>query len=155
MKLVYLAGPITGLDYEGATNWRQDAIKHLMDISGGNIVGLSPMRGKDYLIDEKTLAAEGYSETIMSSAKGITERDRFDTTRADALFVNLLGAERVSIGTMIELGWADANRIPIIVVMEKGNLHDHAMVNSVASFVVNSLGDGMEIIHKLFIEEIV
>jgi hypothetical protein len=34
-------------------------------------------------------------------------RDRFDATRCDVLLVNLLGAERVSIGTMMEVAWAD------------------------------------------------
>jgi nucleoside 2-deoxyribosyltransferase len=62
------------------------------------------------------------------------------------LLVNLLGALKVSIGTCMELGWADAARVPIIAVMEQsGNPHDHAMVNEVVGFRVEKVEHGLEI----------
>lgn len=113
---VYLAGPIAGLSYGDATDWRSQAEEWL---KRHDIVGFSPMRWKRYLAREIDLKASGYDEFPLSSARGITTRDRFDTMRVDAMIVNVLGAEKVSIGTCIELGWADAARVPIILAIEK------------------------------------
>lgn len=144
MSLVYLCGPITGLDYNAATDWRNKFKNNLVE----GIKTLSPMRGKDYLLKEKYLAALGYNETVMSTARGITTRDRFDTIRADMIVANFLGAKKASIGSMIELGWADANRVPVIVIMEKeGNVHDHAMVNEIAGFRVETVEEAAHIVN--------
>lgn len=144
---VYLSGPITGLTYVGATDWRDYA----KAVLAPEIDGLSPMRAKDYLAGEQALAAAGYSEKALSCAKGITTRDRYDTTRADLMLVNLLGAERVSIGTMIEFGWADAARVPIVLVMGDGNPHDHAMVREMAGFIVPTLDEGLDIVKAILV----
>lgn len=47
MKKVYLAGPISGQSYDGATSWREEAKEELS--SWSDIIGYSPMRGKTYL----------------------------------------------------------------------------------------------------------
>lgn len=138
---VYLAGPITGLSFGEATDWREAAITRL-GVHG--ILGLSPLRAKDYLLAETTLADE-YVDKVLSCQKGITTRDRFDCQRADILLVNLAGAERVSIGTMIELGWADSVRVPIILVLEPGSPHDHAMVREVAGWIVPNLQEALDV----------
>jgi len=93
---VYLAGPITGESYENVVNWREYAIDQLR-LSG--ITGLSPMRGKAYLSDEREIAND-YSDA-MSTTKGITTRDRFDCMRADVVLFNFIGVERISIGIVI------------------------------------------------------
>lgn len=128
----YLAGPITGTTYEGATSWRDSAIAKLAEVG---ITGISPMRGKDYLLG-KTTISDAYDEFILSTQKAIVTRDRWDRQRADVVLVNVLGATKVSIGTMIELGWADATRRPIILIVDKGNPHDHAMVRELVGFIV-------------------
>ncbi len=144
--LVYLAGPIKGLSYAGATDWRTHAAG-LLHIGG--IVALSPMRHKAYLRPEQDIA-DAYPLSPLSSQRGITTRDRFDVLRCDVVLANLLGAEAVSIGTMIELGWADAARKPVVLVMEpEGNPHDHAMVRELAGFRVPTLNDGLEIVTAL------
>jgi nucleoside 2-deoxyribosyltransferase len=92
------------------------------------------MRG---VIDDKE---HDYSAWPMSTERGLTERDRYDSTKSDLVVCNLLGAQRVSIGTMIELGWADANRVPVVLIMEKtGNIHEHPMVRQTTSFRVEDL----------------
>jgi nucleoside 2-deoxyribosyltransferase len=140
--IVYLAGPITGLNYGGATDWREAARVKLHD---HNISGVSPMRAKDYLLQETTIG-DSYEAKVLSSQKGITTRDRFDVQRADIVFMNLLGAERVSIGSIIEMGWADAFRVPIVAAMDEGNLHDHAMVRELAGFIVPSIDEALNVI---------
>jgi len=65
---------------------------------------------------------------------------------ADLVVFNMLGAQRVSIGTMVEFGWADAARVPSILVMEKqGNIHEYPMVREIASFRVTNLEDAIAI----------
>ena len=38
--------------------------------------------------------------------------------RCDVVLMYLIGAKKVSIGTMIEAGWADAYRKPVVLVLE-------------------------------------
>lgn len=144
-KLIYLCGPITELSYGGATDWRK-AIEKLL-IPGIEV--LSPLRGKDFLAKEAKVA-DCYAEMPMATQRAITTRDRFDTMRADMIIANLLGAERVSIGSMIELGWADAQRIPIIGIMEPTNLHDHSMVREILNWRVGSIEDAAGIANLVF-----
>ena len=141
---VYLAGPITGLTFDGATNWRTQVISALPP----HIVGLSPLRGKEYL-EKEAAVKDSYDMHALSTKKAIVTRDRFDATRCDVLFVNLLGAEIVSIGTVMEIAWADAHRIPIILVMEEGNIHTHGMLIEVAGYVVGSLTEGLFILKSI------
>ena len=46
MRVVYLAGPIMGNDYSGATDWRREAASKL---ESWGIRAVSPMRGKENL----------------------------------------------------------------------------------------------------------
>jgi nucleoside 2-deoxyribosyltransferase len=150
MKTVYLAGPITGLNYAGATDWRNYAI---LELGKHNIVGLSPMRAKNYLSHIQNFTADGDAYralSVLSSNKGIMTRDRFDATRCDALLVNLLGAKAVSIGTVMEMAWADAYRTPIVCVMEpSGNPHEHGMILEAIGFRVQTLDEGLEICNAI------
>jgi hypothetical protein len=85
----------------------------------------------------------------MSTPKGVVKRDKFDATRCSVLFVNLLGAKKVSIGTCVEIGWADANDIPIVLIMEKDNIHHHAFVTESASFVTDNIKDAITIVQAI------
>jgi nucleoside 2-deoxyribosyltransferase len=64
--------------------------------------------------------------------------------------VNLLGAKKVSIGTCVEIGWANAHDIPIVLIMEPdGNPHDHAFVTETASFRTDNLNDAVYIVKAI------
>jgi nucleoside 2-deoxyribosyltransferase len=140
---VYLAGPITGLTYEGATDWRDDVREQLYHF---NINAFSPLRGKSYL-KGKYAIADKYDEFAMSTEQAITARDRFDCTRCDLVLFNFLGAPKTSVGSCIELGWADGARRPSILVIEPtGNLHDHSMVRAICGWRVASINAAVEII---------
>jgi len=102
------------------------------------------MRGKHYLAQEKSIA-DSYEETPLSCQKGITCRDRMDVMRCDMLFVNFLGAQRVSIGSVMEIAWADAWRKPIIIAMEKDNVHSHAILRETAGFIVPTLDEAIAV----------
>lgn len=142
VKSVYLAGPIAGLTYDGAVDWREAA---RLVLGRHGIDGRSPMRGKDLLREAGVLGTQPYGEHPLASQAGVTTRDRFDCTTSDVVLFNFVGADRVSIGSCIELGWADAARRPIVVAMEGGNPHDHLIVKGVAGFVVPSLSEAISI----------
>lgn len=143
---VYLAGPITGLTYEGATDWRKQAAAALdSDI----VQTLSPLRGKDYLLGRGVLHSGDYPE-VMSTAKGINRRDRFDTERSEVILVNLLGATKVSIGTVMEIAWAHQAGNIVLVVMEKDNIHRHAMIEDSTTYLTDNLDHAYEIVRFLF-----
>lgn len=164
MKKIYLAGPITGCNWGESEDWR-DSFKKL-DLPG--IQGFSPLRGKEYLKSETTIA-DNYSNTVMSSAKAIMTRDSFDVFSADAILVNFQGAKRVSIGTVMEIAWAWQLRKPVIAIVDDTkwewnqdstpgqpiktavpDLHDHSMLNEAISWKVTSLDDAVNIITLLF-----
>lgn len=146
MSLIYLAGPIGGLSYDDAVGWREHAAKWL---SERGISSASPMRFKSFLATEKAIK-DHYDHTL-ANPRAIYTRDRWDVSRCDLIIANLLGAEKVSIGTVLEIGWADMFKKPIILVMEPGNIHDHAMINECAGYVVSTITEALEVAQALLV----
>lgn len=161
-RKVYLAGPITGLSYDDARyGWRGDFQKLLPD----HIHCHSPMRAKDFLLDQHCLVGDPtmYPDHAIATPSGIVTRDRNDIRReCDAVVANFLGATKASIGTAIEFGWADAYGIPIVMVIEEGgkiatgvdvyegdNPHWHAMLTELAGYRVPTLEEAAHIVTHL------
>lgn len=143
--LVYTAGPITGCDHEGATGWRE-LVRNELSRSG--IDTISPMRGKPNIgvgnIYTAAITRE-FTDPLRTSA-GINTRDFNDVKRADLIFVNLLGARKVSIGTVMEIAWARAFGKPVVLIMEpEGNVHDHWMLKFPCGFIVPTIAEAVEI----------
>lgn len=137
---VYLAGSIASQDLEGATTWRRRATDLLLC---RGIQGYSPLRNKGDLLPQTGLIGsntEDYTPSPLTSAKGITRRDRYDVQSSDLVIANLLGMTEGPTGTAIEFGWADAFSVPVIMVIEReGSLAEHPMLNEIASFRVESV----------------
>lgn len=149
LRRVYLAGPISGCDYNTATDWREETA---IELAKYGIQGMSPMRCKSYLSDLADLGVEDVHEmNVCSTPRGIMTRDRYDCTNCDVLLVNFLGAERVSIGTVMEIAWADLCRTPIVVAMEEDNIHKHAMVNEAIGFQTPTLAEAVEIVKGILV----
>lgn len=148
--IVYCAGPITGLTLKGCTDWRVHA---KAELANAGINGVSPMRGKDYLakIGKISGTGEEYAHLgVLSTPRAVMTRDRFDATRCDVLLVNLLGAERVSIGTVMEIAWADACRTPIVCAIEpEGNCHEHMMIREALGFRVQTLKEALHVVKTI------
>lgn len=153
MPKVYLAGPIAGLNYAGATEWR-DYVKQELNSVG--IQALSPMRAKQYLKGVASFSTDGdvyKTLSVLSCNRGITTRDRFDCTTADVVVVNLLGAERVSIGTVMEIAWADVCRIPLVLIMEPdANVHNHGMILECVGFHCHTLDEALAVTKAILLE---
>lgn len=142
---VYLCGPIKGLTYEEATLWRQQVALKM----NKNMITLDPLRDSVILKNEPILSDE-YKNHPFHSADMITTRDRIDCLRADIVIANFLNAKTVSIGSMIEVGWADAKRIPIIGIIEENNIHKHAMLNEILSFTVTTVDEAVKIVNHIY-----
>lgn len=131
MKKVYLAGPITGLSWNASEDWRDDTIIKAKNVPALHSVEFfSPLRGKDYLRGETKIKAS-YAQHQLSTPRGIMNSDHHDVQTCDAIIMYLLGAQKVSIGTVMEAAWAYAYRKPLITIMEpsSSNIHEHAMLN--------------------------
>ncbi len=144
--LVYLAGPISGINYKQSTDWRQYVIENLHP----SIQGLSPLRQKEYLKNMGDLDGS-YEEWPLSTQRGIYARDRFDCHRADVVLVNFLGSEIVSIGTCMEIAWAAQNNTPVVLIMEHDNIHEHPMIMEASPFIVRSLDEAIGLVHALLV----
>lgn len=149
MKKVYLAGPIAGLTHAEATySWRQDVASQLEWSGDGHAIRcFSPMRAKKFLGEmtpDRIIGKQAYHEHPVSSGNAITGRDRNDVKTSDLVFMNVLGAKAVSIGTTVELGWADAYRVPVVLCIEKeGNPNDHLFYRNLATYVCDNLDHGI------------
>lgn len=139
---VYLAGPITHAgSYDKATCWRHEADQALFDLG---IRALSPMRDHEFLAGNwNRMQSDGSYEHPLTLPSGIVGRDSFDVKRCDVMLVNLLDAKRVSIGTMIEYGWASAMGKVIITVMREDSIHDHAMLKELSTYIVDDIEEGI------------
>jgi nucleoside 2-deoxyribosyltransferase len=145
---VYLAGPIAGLNYAGATDWRGEAARQL---EPKGIKTLSPMRATEHLSDLQDMPKWYGNSNPFTTDHSIMVRDRFDATRCDVLLVNLLGAKSVSMGTVMEIAWADLCRTPIVCVMEEGNVHEHGMVNEAIGYRVATLEHAVQVVKAILL----
>jgi nucleoside 2-deoxyribosyltransferase len=143
--LVYLAGGIAGLKGVDATDWRIDAA---VDLRLHDIETLDPMRAKAELSKQEQISTNFHNyeqKGAFFTSRGIMTRDFNDVKRCDALLVNLLGLEKPSLGTIMELAWAYALQKPAVVAIEKtGNPHDnHPMIHEAMPFRVETLDEAI------------
>jgi nucleoside 2-deoxyribosyltransferase len=133
MKRVYLCGPIAGLTgAEARGGWRAE----LAALLGPDIKPVSPMRAEpEHVTDVISSMPDAYARDPLLTKEAITGRDRFDVMRCDLVVADLRG-QIVSKGSMIELGWADAYRKPVVAIMTPKDCHWHAMVNTIVSVIV-------------------
>lgn len=144
---VYLAGPISGLSYDEGQDWREYAQEAL---ASHGIAGYSPLRQKEFLRREGVLT--GSYGHPMATDRGIMRRDFNDCKTSDVIFVNLLGAKTVSQGTIMEMGWAYAFQIPLVVAVEDANnLHEHPMNRSTWDYRVPDLDQALSIVAAILL----
>jgi nucleoside 2-deoxyribosyltransferase len=145
---VYLAGPITNTSYGECTSWRHQVAEWLAP----DIDAFSPLRAKNYLEDLPSMP-DNYNGHILSTQRAIYTRDHHDCRTKDLIFINLLGASRVSIGTVMELAWSAAyNKLNVLVMENFDNVHDHAMLREACPIRVDTLEDGVAITRALLLK---
>lgn len=147
MSSVYLCGPITGLSYNQARyGWRKD----FSDQLDKSITVLSPMRHEGHLAEVRKIKKGSYDGNVFSSSKGIRAKDKLDVQMADVVVACFLGAKEFSIGSVMEIGWADWAGKQILLIMEdKGNIHDRFFMADAAAFRVSDVSEAAAICNSL------
>jgi hypothetical protein len=144
---IYLCGPITGHADEAIRSWRARAIKRLSPL--GEVIDPASAR---YDSDVAFLKKESSSEALDRLRHGllVVRRNRNLIRSCDVLLANFLGAgSKASIGSIGEICWAEAFGKPVFIVRERfGNVHDHAMLNAIASRIVHTLEDSFKSIEE-------
>jgi len=147
-KKIYLAGAMSGLTYADAQEWRDTAIQLLNEYG---LTGYSPLRGTGKELGQTVIEGSPNTNVFLTS-KGIVSRDHFDVKTSDAILINLLGTERVSIGTVMEIALAWEYRIPVVLICEETNIHwSHPFVNEMVSYRVDTLQDGVDTIADILL----
>lgn len=172
---VYLSGPIAGQTYDEARyGWRATFAAQMEE----GIKVLSPMRHEGHLAEVTgELKAAEQLDHFFSGARIIVEKDALDIKRCDIVVVNLLGATKVSIGTVAEIGMAQASGKTIILIMEDAgtvpigeyrsgydqsdisveygsNVHEHPFVTVPAALRLNNLDEAIYAVNALLSEGI-
>jgi nucleoside 2-deoxyribosyltransferase len=159
---VYLAGVISGQTFEGATNWRSYAAHQLqkgewVDLSiehrkdgyflDTGIRAYSPMRAHGYLHDMEGMPKDRKETNI----KRILQRDHWDCKTSDVILCNLLDVEKVSIGSVMEIAWAYAYGIPLVLVTNKDSVHRHGMLVESTGWVTINLDEGIQMVKDILV----
>ena len=136
---IYTAGPISGLSYEQVMKRYHGQVNRLEGL-GYDVI--CPMTGKTYLRNELEFKAKGYDNHPVSTNHAIKERDRWMVGSVDVVLVDFTECNGVvSIGSCMELAWADELNKHSIVVMEKGNIHQHCFILECADIVFPTMRD--------------
>jgi nucleoside 2-deoxyribosyltransferase len=147
-KIIYLAGPITGLTHDEARyGWRKEFQSLMPEWIHCN----SPMRGKEFLKDHGVLSSgHDYPEHAMATSEGITTRDYNDVKNCDAMIACYLESAGPSLGTAAEFGYAHAHQIPIIAIGPADEINiRHLMLKRMAGYRLDTLEEAALIVSHL------
>ena len=155
--LVYLAGPIQGLTLADSDGWRSQAVAMFAKYA---IQTCSPLRGKGALKDVGVITDVYPDKGVFFGDHSIFTRDVWDVRRCDLVLANfataprdlwrqesggdvLTPAERVSVGTAMEvmLAWELGKYVVSIVAPDSA--YQHPFIREASSVVVPTLEKGL------------
>lgn len=146
-QIVYLAGPITGLEFDAAKEWRDPSSEFCQRLQALGWETRSPMR------DKEKFRVKGKLSAFFDEGAAAVNQDLQDIVEADAVILNVLDAERVSLGSMAEMGYAYATLTPVIVVTEgEENIHHHVFTDYMAERIVPDLNSAIEALVEVHAE---
>jgi len=140
-RLVYLAGPVSFLSGKEAVSWRDYTS---LKLNSTRFHCLSPLRGKESILGDSVIFPTGYAGN--ASDHVLYRTCKWDVKRCDIFLANLIGSERVSIGTCFELAWAEDAGKMVVVCIEEGNPHHHAFPLQSSSIMFSNLEEGINYI---------
>ncbi len=145
---VYLAGPIAGQTADGLSNSISEKVAILTDL--GYLV-YNPMIAKDNLIQKADVFTPfGYEALPVATEHAIFARDKWMVQQSDIVIADLTSSgSRVSIGTMMEIAWANLQGKMVIVILPRDNIHDHLFVHEAATHIFQSLDDVYDYLGEL------
>jgi nucleoside 2-deoxyribosyltransferase len=146
---IYLAGPITGKSFDEVINRYREKTSMLVDF-GYEV--LSPMTAKGGLKGVSAFVSTGQDGPVAND-HSIFERDRWMVSQADVVLADLSNAVRVSIGTTMELAWASYLNKHTVLVMQYGNVHDHAFIKQAADVTFGDMQEAYDYLRELSLSQ--
>ncbi len=140
---VYLAGPMTGCHIPEAVAKRCGTAA-CFERAGWEV--RDPTRGEKV---ENTVF-DAHANGSYAPPSAVFKRDVADVRWCDVLLVDLSGAQRVSIGSMCEIGMAFALNKYIVVVDTDDSCHDHLFVREAASIVFADMFDAVRYLTEVY-----
>ena len=119
---IYLAGPITGKSAQSAVQWRE-LIGNALEGACENFVSISPLRCESP--NEDGMYPVEYEWAF---AHEVTEKNKLDVQRCDAVLAYLPDGNPLSIGTILEIGWARGMGKPVILVTNSDMVLNHPII---------------------------
>jgi nucleoside 2-deoxyribosyltransferase len=147
-KHVYLAGPIHGCSYDEATSWRDDAQRKLAP----GIVGVSPMRVKEWLEGEEKIGHHYPEKAISGAPMPVACRDFFDVSHCDLILAYVptwSTSRRPACGTLLEIGAAIAWGKPVILVSDDERIRKSPLIIGKVGWQLDTLDQGIVAVNSV------
>jgi len=135
---IYLAGPMESTTLSALDEWRQLAIRKLRDWKPG-------MR----IINPVDLSVFGDPDHPLYADKAVLQRDLQHVQQSTLVLANLQTANKVSIGTVMEIAWAYQAQIPVIAIADP-KYHDHCMIRGASIAIVEDLASALDLIETMY-----
>jgi len=149
-RTVYLSGPITGCSSAVFSDWRKHVTRQLKN----GISAVDPTRDATdpTVVSERVLTDSERLRNLLHG-KEILDRNKADLQNCDLVLANLLDAARVSIGSVGEIFWANAFGKPVVIVrQEHHDVHDHGLLNSIATCIFYDLDSAIQKVNQMLSE---
>ena len=144
---IYTAGPMAGLNVEQVMERYSTQVKRLKDM-GYEV--LCPMTGKHFLKSDYSFVGKGCGTNPLTTNHAIKERDRWMVGQVDVVLVDFTqGKDKVSIGSCMELAWADELKKHTVVVMEEDNIHQHSFIIDCADVIFPNIDEAFKYLNWL------
>ena len=142
---IYLAGQISGLTKEEAFGWR-DCLKDKLEYLP-NVRVLVPERA-DFVGGSGDGDASYLQEIDRQRGEEAAQKDFNAICCSNIVLFNLLYTRKISIGTLIEMGWAFTLGKYVLVVLQPGTVYDHSFVHWCASQIVDNLDEALRVTYE-------
>lgn len=136
MKSIYLSGAISGISIEEMRGWRDEIIEFVSNFSKWKC--FNPC---DHLLQFRS---------VIPDAKSVGYD--LDMLRHSRIMVVNMQFNPISVGTMIEIGVAYENKIPVVVV-NPDHISLHPWVEAIASHICDSIEDAQMCLADHYLNE--
>ena len=145
---VYLAGPISGLTFQEANQWRVELAEELAELG---IESFNPLAPDKELDDGRIITHTDCPEGI--TGEDIFNRDVAWINESDLVVANF-NAPHFSPGTMWELGYAYAMDIPIVTLGKEDQI-SHPFVHfctdaNCSDYIMQEVAETIKLVLKVF-----
>lgn len=146
MILGYNCGPMAELSLDEANSWRDEVTQYFAD-NTENIRSVNPTRGK---VPTDKFGVD-YDNSFRSRSSYIFKRDFNDVKKCDFMFIHFpITARNLSIGSIVEIGWATVLQKPMFVITHNQRIAKHPLIKEPAVWIGNSLEKGVEVVVDYF-----